>query len=153
MGLLSQMAKSIFESSAGRIHWRGNMWAIVGGQWDKARIRNKNLAGTGHKSINEHGELISSKSGGVTVVLVKKRAVNSCPKPPGIDFYKGDRGFSVPATECRKCPCHRASSQAFRFPRCVYGRPENKRDIQISGIDAFNSIVNQAVGKAKKLLR
>jgi hypothetical protein len=154
MDILNQMAKQIFESSAGRIHWRSNMWAIVGSKWDKARLRNKNLAGRRGKSINEHGEMISSKAGGITVVLVKKRATANCPDPPTDDFYKGDRGYWVPATECRKCQYHRMANSQFRYPRCVYASPyTDSAGVAIDANKKFSSMVTQAVGEAKKLLR
>lgn len=144
--VLGQLLNSIAYSAAGKITWYSNMWAIIGSRWDKKRIQNKNLKPGGR--VNENGELVWGN-----VVLVRRLCTFGCPKPPGDDFYMSDKGQSqVPATECRKCPYHRASNRQFRFPRCVFGKGETMQEVaQVASI-MVNDVMTKAIDKTNKVL-
>lgn len=130
----------------GRIHWHSNMWADIGSQWDKRRIRNENLIGSKH--VNDQGEF--ERDG---YVLVHRRSVWNCPNPPGDDFHQNKSGsYMVPATECKKCAFHRTSQGRIRFPRCVFKAPEDTKKAIANGIESANSLLNAAIKKTSKIL-
>lgn len=149
MGILNQLFKAIWESNAGKIHWNHNMWALIGSRWDKVRIVNKNFMGKESERFTKEGCLVNRED---NTVLVYRYHTSNCPCPPGDDFYVGDKGRAwVPATECRKCPHHRAKSKQFPFARCVFSAPESASDVADSTIGTFNGFVDTAIEKAKEI--
>lgn len=144
MSVLGQLFDRVIEASLGRIHWYPNMWALVGSRWDKNRIVNPNLAGTKH--TNEKGELERDGK-----VLVYRRSVWNCPNPPGDDFFVSESRAYVPATECRKCPYHRKAQGKIRFPRCTFKANEDVRQAIKDGLESANSLLDEAVKKAKEI--
>ena len=133
------ITKSIYESTAGRIRWQRNMWAVVGSQWDRRRVTNSFL-----------DELVRGDH-----VLVRKSCTH-CPCPPGDDFHLDDkkRWWSVPATECRKCQYHRPSQRGgFRFPRCTYQKPKSMGDIAASTLVQVANLVGEAERNAEDIVR
>jgi hypothetical protein len=150
MNILDTLLKGILESKLGRIRWHSNMWALIGSQWDKKRIQNKNMVGS--KDSNELGELIRGDA-----VVVKRKHTNNCPNPPGNDFYAGGKEpikYYVPATECRKCKYHVPAGQRFRFPRCTFGKDStNPSKAILETVDETTKLVNEAVNKANDLIK
>lgn len=146
--VLEQIGKSIYEATAGRIFWHGNMWALVGGVWDKNRLVNKNLAGNRHSFINKKGEFVEKGR-----VLVKRLCTSNCPCPPSAGFYSDGKRSWVPATVCRKCLHHRAAGREFPFPRCTFGRQKTKKDVAFHTLTGMNRIIGDAVDKANDILK
>lgn len=147
-GIFSQFLKSVYESSAGRISWMSNMWAIVDSRWDKKRLVNKNLIGSSR--VNERGEWKGENG----VTLVKKICNPNCPSPPGDDFYQNEKNglFWVPATECRKCEFHMKSDQNFRFPRCVFKRATTPKEVAQDTLKTFGDLTDQALEKTNQIM-
>ncbi len=126
--IFSLIGKGLFESNVGRIKWRSNMWAIVGGEFDKRRIRNTSAIGI--KDVNDKGEFVTGNR-----VLVKK-PYTLCPNAPvpqerfffdekrdapsSLMSGQKNRYWWVPRTVCVTCQFHAASSREFRFPRCKF---------------------------------
>src|ERR1017187_109357 len=106
MSLLDQIGKSISESTVGRIRWHSNMWAVIGSQWDKHRVQNKNLVvlgsrpGSENPRVNANGEF---EYDGRTLV---RKPNTACPNPPGPDFWFDGKWHWVPAVACRRCQYH-----------------------------------------------
>lgn len=118
--VFSLIGKAFFESNVGRLKWRSNMWAIVGGEFDKRRIRN--TAAIGIKDVNDKGEFVKGNR-----VLVKK-PYTLCPNAPVPQerFYFDEklddqkRYWWVPRTVCVTCQFHAAANRDYRFPRCKF---------------------------------
>ena len=98
---LASLFGRLLENNMGRLRPISNMWALVGSRWDKKRLENK------FGQLERDGK-----------VLVKRKCVH-CPKPPGDDFAKSEKWWSVPWTECLKCPLH-VNPGRVRFHRCGY---------------------------------
>lgn len=134
--LFDQIGRSIYESTVGRIHWRSNMWAVIGTRWDTNRLRHL-------------GEIIRDNH-----VLVKRRCTNHCPNPPGPDFYSETNKFwSVPATECRKCEFHRKPIRGRRFPCCAYKGEQNPTKAALVTIQKLGDMLQQAEVQALKIIK
>jgi hypothetical protein len=134
--ILATIGKSIFESVSGRIRWRSNMWALVGSQWDKRRI--KSLA----------GEIVRADH-----VLVKKQSTH-CPSPPGSDFYYDGKWWWVPAVACRACQWHGPSGRGgFRFPRCTFQRVKEKATAEVATALVTLSMVKKAEEMALEIVK
>lgn len=156
MGLFDQLFKSLLDNAAGRIRWTPNMWAIVGSRWDKKRCKNECIAKhvQSGKPYNENrydaeGSIFIE---GKTVVLVRK-SCTLCPNPPGDDFHRNsDNGYHwVPASECRKCPYYRKADKQFRFPRCTFGRSEDRAGVAKQALNDFGECLGKVDEKVKEI--
>ena len=135
--IFTLIAKDLFESNAGRIRWRSNMWALIGGKWDRQRI-----SPLGSDIVREDH------------VLVKRRCVTRCPQPPSDGFYFDSKWWHVPRVDCMKCRYHRASSRggAFRFPRCVYAKSQKQVVVAAQSLVQLDGMVRKATEEAEKIL-
>jgi hypothetical protein len=149
-GLFDTLGKMLFENVSGRIRWRSNMWALVGGKWDKNRLRNPNLIDLSSPIVNSKGEF--EKDGRVLV----GKSCTLCPSAPEEEgFYFDGKWFWVPAVACRKCQWHRkrSSARGFGFPRCTFKRAETKNAVAKETLVQFGSMLDEAKTKAEKILK
>ncbi len=114
----------LLENNMGRLRTISNMWAIVGSRWDRKRLENK------FGQLERDGK-----------VLVKRKCIY-CPKPPGDDFAKTEKSWSVPWTECLKCPLH-VNPGRVRFHRCGF-KFENDASAIVKTAVEVNEIVTTA---------
>ena len=130
--VFSLIVKSIYESTAGRIRWRRNMWALSGSRWDNHRIGG--FERDGHS-------------------LVKKRCT-LCPSAPGNDFYFDGKWWWVPAVVCRKCQWHRPSGRnGFRFPRCIYKKTDDPASVAATTLVQVSDMVKRATQDAEEIVK
>lgn len=152
MSIFGSMIKQIHDAAAGRIQWDRNMWAVIGSRWDKRRIQNRNMIG--HPSVNSKGEFISG-----THVLVQLQNTK-CPCPPAGDLYKSEDAdiWWTPRSLCVRCQYHRKGKTGigrggFRFPRCVYQRPEDAAGVARRAASTFTGLLKQAGEKTNQILK
>jgi len=123
----------LLESNMGRLRTISNMWALVGSQWDKKRV----------ETIRGHLERDGK-------VLVKRKCVH-CPKPPGDDFAKTEKFWSVPWTECLKCSLH-VKPGPVRFHRCGYKFENDAQAIVKTAVEVKN-IQDKAMAIVTELMK
>ncbi len=143
-GILNDIFGRILESNLGRLRPISNMWAIVGGPWDRKRLENPNIAG-GSRS-NEAGNLFTEDR---SMVLVKRKCVH-CPQPPAEGYAKAGKWHSVPWTECLKCPLHVLPGR-IRFHRCSFKSSTGEEAIGKSLVEV-SSLVSKAVATANEVM-
>jgi len=125
---LGDIFNRMLENNMGRLRTVSNMWALVGSRWDRKRLESQ------FGQFERDGK-----------VLVKRKCVH-CPKPPGEDFAKAEKWWSVPWTECLKCPLH-VNPGRVRFHRCGYKFENDASAIVKTAVE-----VNDMVATAKKMV-
>lgn len=122
---LDALFTRMLESNMGRLNTISNMWAFVGSRWDKKRLE------TRFGQMEREGK-----------VLVKRKCTY-CPKPPADDFVKVNNHWSVPWTECLKCPLHVMPGRV-RFHRCGYKFEDDASAVLEAAADVNEIVVTAA---------
>ena len=156
--IFSSLFSGLTESAHGRIHWVSNLWAVVGGPFDRARKRivNERLIGS---DFAPDGMLYTTDK---SAVLVDIKSTYNCPQPPVEGCYQGDRGrYSVPYSVCRKCTHyikpkshHVRGRNATRYACCVLLREGRSTPESLSkAANQMADMLQEAVVKADSIVK